>query len=103
MKKVDNEFVQDDDGSLFDPWLRLHERMGARMGPSAPASYRIDGTVAEWEAWLEMALPGSGEYVFPGGLSPLAVDREADRATYLEPNVWMIHDLSSIHDYETGR
>jgi hypothetical protein len=89
-----------DDGSLFDPWLRLHERMGARMGPSAPASYRIDGSVGEWESWLGMALPESGEFVFPGGLSPLAVDREADRATYLEPNVWMIHSLSSVQNYE---
>ena len=89
-----------DDGSLFDPWLRLHERMGARIGPSAPASYRIDGTVGEWESWLGMAFPESGDYVFPGGLSPLAVDRAADRATYLEPNVWMIHNVSAIQNYE---
>ncbi|WP_041302938.1 hypothetical protein [Mycolicibacterium rhodesiae] len=89
-----------DDGSLFDPWLRLHERMGARMGPAAPASYRIDGTVREWESWLGMALPESGEFVFPGGLSPLAVDRASDRATYVEPNVWMIHSLSSVQNYE---
>lgn len=88
-----------DDGSLLDPWLRLHERLGARLGPPAPASYRIDGTVGEWESWLEMALPESGEYVFPGGLSPLAVDRTSDRATYLEPNVWMIHNLSSLTNY----
>jgi hypothetical protein len=85
-----------DDGSLLDPWLRLHERLGARLGPAAPASYRIDGTVAEWESWLGMALPESGDYVFPGGLSPLAVDAESDRCTYLEPNVWMVHNLSSL-------
>ncbi len=85
-----------DDGSLLDPWLRLHERLGARIGPAAPASYRIEGTVAEWESWLGMALPESGEYVFQGGLSPLVVDRESDRCTYLEPNVWMIHSLSSL-------
>ena len=88
-----------DDGSLFDPWLRLHERMGARMGPPAPASYRIDGAVSDWESWLGMALPESGDYVFPGGLSPLAVDCETDRATYLEPNVWMIHNVSLVKDY----
>lgn len=92
-----------DDGSLFDPWLRLHERMGARIGPPAPASYRIEGTVAEWESWLAMALPESGDYVFAGGLSPLAVDCEADRATYLEPNVWMIHDLASVREYEAAQ
>ena len=47
-----------------------------------------------------MALPESGDYVFRGGLSPLAVDREKDRATYLEPNVWMVHNLSALRDYE---
>ena len=89
-----------EDGSLFDPWLRLHERIGARMGPPMTASYRIAGTVAEWESWLKMALPESGDYVFPGALSPLAVDRETDECTYLEPNVWMIHDLASLASYE---
>ena len=85
-----------DDGSLLDPWLRLHERLGARIGPAAPASYRIEGTVAEWEKWLGMALPESGEYVFPGGLSPLVVDVASDRCIYLEPNVWMVHSLSAL-------
>ena len=89
-----------EDGSLMDPWLRLHERLGARIVAAAPASYRIVGTVGEWESWLGMALPESGDYVFKGGLSPLAVDREADRATYREPNVWMVHNLSALHDYE---
>ncbi|AKK29541.1 hypothetical protein [Mycobacterium sp. EPa45] len=89
-----------DDGSLVDPWLRLHERMGARMGPSTASSYRIAGTVAEWESWLNMALPESGDYVFPGGLAPLHVDHDADQATYLEPNVWMIHNLSSLEAYQ---
>jgi hypothetical protein len=89
-----------DDGSLLDPWLRLHERLGARIGPPAPASYRIDGTVGAWDSWLGMALPESGNYVFQGGLSPLAVDRQSDRCTYLEPNVWMIHDVSSLTSHE---
>lgn len=88
-----------DDGSLFDPWLRLHERVGATIGPPAPASYRIEATVAEWESWLGMALPDSGDFIFPGGLSPLTVDRESDRAVYLEPNVWMIHDTTSVQNH----
>jgi hypothetical protein len=92
-----------DDGSPLDPWLRLHERIGARMGPAMNGSYRIAGTVAEWASWLGMAFPESGDYVFPGGLAPLAVDRAADQGVYLEPNVWMIHDLSSLANYEVPR
>ena len=30
-------------------------------------------------------------YVFPHGLAPVDIDREADLGAYWEPNVWMIH------------
>jgi hypothetical protein len=79
------------DGTLLDPWMRLHERLGARVGAPLRESMLISGTVAEWEGWTGLALPESGDYVFPAGLAPLRVDREAGRATYWEPNVWMIH------------
>jgi hypothetical protein len=79
------------DGQLLDPWMRLHERLGARVATALPHSMRITGTVREWEAWTELALPESGTYVFPAGLAPLIVDHDADLATYWEPNVWMIH------------
>jgi hypothetical protein len=71
--------------------MRVHERLGARTGPSLPRSLLITGTVEEWQLWTGMVFPESGEYVFPEGLSTLAVDREADLGTYWEPNVWMIH------------
>jgi GNAT superfamily N-acetyltransferase len=82
-----------DDGLLFDPWMRVHERLGARIGPTVPRSLRITGTVAEWEAWTGLPLPASDTYVFPHGLAPLHVDREVDHCIYWEPNVWFIHDL----------
>ena len=71
--------------------MRLHERLGARVATPLPHSMRITGTVAEWEAWTGLVLPRSGDYVFPHGLAPVTVDREADAGTYWEPNAWMIH------------
>lgn len=47
----------------------------------------LGGTDGEWKFWLDMALPESKDYIFRGGLSLLAVDRENDQAVYLEPNV----------------
>ena len=82
-----------DDGSLFDPWLRIHERLGATVLKLEPESLRITGTVADWESWTEMAFPESGVYPFPGGLAPVAIDRDADLGSYWEPNVWMRHDV----------
>ena len=81
------------DGSLFDPWLRIHERLGVTVLKPEPESLRITGTVAEWESWTEMAFPESGVYPFPGGLSPVTIDRDADLGSYREPNVWMRHTV----------
>jgi len=80
-----------DDGQLFDPWMRIHERLGARVSTPLPNSLLITGTVAEWEAWTEMAFPDSADYVFPHGLAPVHIDRSSDLGTYWEPNVWMLH------------
>lgn len=81
------------DGLLFDPWMRVHERLGATVLRPEPRSLRITGTVAEWERWTAMSFPESGDYWFPRGLAPVAIDREADRGAYWEPNVWMRHAL----------
>lgn len=82
------------DGLPFDPWIRTHVRLGAEIVRPEPHSLRITGAVAEWEEWTGMAFPESGTYIFPRGLAPLEVDREADRASYWEPNVWMRHAVS---------
>lgn len=80
-----------EDGQLLDSWMRVHERLGARVATPLPHSMRITGTVDEWESWTGMAFPESGSYVFPEGLAPVEIDRAADRGSYWEPNVWMVH------------
>jgi hypothetical protein len=79
------------DGFLFDPWMRVHERVGATILKPEPRSLHITGSVAEWEEWTQMPFPQSGDYWFPGGLATLEIDREADSGSYWEPNVWMHH------------
>ncbi|MEU4692553.1 hypothetical protein [Actinoplanes sp. NPDC023714] len=80
-------------GELFDPWLRLHARHGAELIGLADPAMTVTGTVAEWEKWLDLPLPESGDYVIAGGLAPLTVDRAADRGVYREANVWMSYRL----------
>jgi hypothetical protein len=80
-----------DDGLLFDPWLRVHERAGAVVIRPEPRSLRITGTVEEWESWVGMPFPEDGAYTFPGGLAPLEIEDGVGR--YWEPNVWMRHSV----------
>ncbi len=82
-----------EDGLLFDPWMRVHERLGAVVLKAEPHSLRITGTVAEWEQWTGMRFPESGEYWFPEGLTTVSIDREGDAGRYWEPNVWMRHTV----------
>jgi hypothetical protein len=79
------------DGQLLDPWMRLHERAGARVATPLPRSLRITGTVPEWESWTGLAFPDSDDYVFPEGLATVHIDRADGIGTYWEPNIWMIH------------
>jgi GNAT superfamily N-acetyltransferase len=79
------------DGRHLDPWIRTHQRLGATVLGPAPRSMVVTGSVAEWESWAEMAFPQSGRYVVPGGLDLVDIDRERDRGTYTETNLWMQH------------
>ena len=82
-----------DDGLPFDPWMRVHVRLGAANLRPEPHSLRITASVAEWESWTGVHLPADGQYVFPGGLAPLAVRHGVGH--YWEPNVWMLHRITS--------
>ena len=79
------------DGQLFDPWLRVHERLGAEILGVCPGSLLVEGTVSEWGEWTGMAFPDSGSYVVDGALVPVEIDRERNLGSYREPNVWMRH------------
>ncbi len=80
-----------DDGSHFDPWIRIHERVGGRILAPAPVSMTIRRPVATWEELTGMRFPADGEYVFPGGLATLVVLDGV--GTHIEPNVWIAHTV----------
>lgn len=77
------------DGTHFDPWIRIHERIGGEILAPAPRSMVIRAPASDWEEWTGMRFPGDGEYVFPGGLSTLEV--RDGIGTHIEPNVWVQH------------
>lgn len=84
------------DGLSLDPWIRTHERLGASILAVAVRSMVITGTVAEWEQWSAMAFPETESYVVPDALGLVEIDRETDRGTYVEENLWMRHKVSPV-------
>ncbi len=80
-----------DDGMPYDPWLRTHERLGAKLLDVCPRSMTITGSREEWEGWTGLQFPEDGDYVVPGALVPVRF--ENGQGTYVEPNVWMQHSV----------
>jgi GNAT superfamily N-acetyltransferase len=78
-----------DDGAHFDPWLRIHERVGGEIIAPAPRSMVMSAPASDWEEWTGMRFPADGEYVFPGALATLVVENGV--GTHVEPNVWVRH------------
>ncbi len=78
-------------GEKFDPWLRVHERLGARILKVCPQAMEISGTVHEWQEWTGLVFQASGQYIVPGALNPITINVENDHGVYIEPNVWMLH------------
>jgi hypothetical protein len=84
-------------GLPFDAWLRVHVRAGARIIKVCHESKLIHGTRAEWEQWTGIKFPQSGEYLISGALNPIEMDVENNQGIYIEPNVWIVHEVDSLH------
>ena len=82
-----------EDGELLDPWLRIHVRIGGKIMGVCERSMVIEGSVEQWEDWVQMKIKGSGKYIVEGALSPLVIDYEKNWGVYVEPNVWVSHSI----------
>ncbi|PHH89907.1 hypothetical protein CDD83_4997 [Cordyceps sp. RAO-2017] len=95
--------------SPFDPWLRRHVQLGARMVKIAPRSMTVEADAETWTRWLGAdpfaqavreasgrQVDESGQEVFlvgiPQGLVKLRYWPSTGIARYVEPNVWMEYD-----------
>jgi hypothetical protein len=80
-----------DDGMPWDPWLRLHVRIGGKVIGLAREAQTMTDAVSQWEEWTGLEIPVSGNYIIPKGMAPLHIDKIDDLGTYVEPNVWVRH------------
>ncbi len=59
-----------DDGLPFDPWIRLHVRLGGRIVRPSPASMTLRAPLADWAEWTGLVFPESGQLPADGRRGP---------------------------------
>ncbi|WP_316214638.1 non-ribosomal peptide synthetase [Bradyrhizobium sp. SZCCHNR2035] len=91
-----------EDGQLVDPWLRSHERQGGVVLRVENRSQTITGSFADWQRWTGCDLSAHPEAVPPGAFNPLVVDEPANSATYVEPCVWIRHNVRASDGVRLG-
>ncbi len=55
---------------------------------------KIEAPIETWEQWTSLQFPTNGDYAIPMGLAPVSIDIQHQFGTYLEPNLWMFHDIN---------
>lgn len=86
---------KDELGRVFDPWLRVHTNMGAKIIKPCLESMIIKGTAKEWEEWSGIKIAGKGDHIIPYALVPIRFELAGEEliGRYVEPNVWVAHPL----------
>lgn len=83
-----------DDGLPEDAWLRVHVRAGGKVVKVAPFSMTIHGTLGQWRAWTGLPFDNDGLVDVAGGLAPVLVSQAANLGVYVEPNIWVRHNIA---------
>lgn len=63
-----------EDGLPYDPWLRVHIRIGGRIIKPCHEAMYISGTIEDWEEWTDLKFYETDEYIIPGALEPVRID-----------------------------
>lgn len=82
-----------ENGRYFDPWLNLHYSVGGRFVNICERSMLAEADLKTWKEWIGMDFKESGEYEVAQALAPIKVDKENNKAVYIEPNVWIEHRI----------
>jgi len=88
---MDNYINWEKDNLPFDPWLRVHIKIGGEILKVANPSMIVRGTVSDWRRWTGMHFGESNKYIIQGALNPVNIDLENDLGEYIEPNIWVLH------------
>jgi len=83
----------DDRGRIFDPWLRSHVAVGGDVVGVCDRSMVVEQPIDFWKPWVGSHLAQSGNVPVKGALVPVEVDVATGMGRYVEPNVWVSHNV----------
>ncbi len=84
---------RDERGRIYDPWLRSHVAVGGKVISVCDRSMVVEQPIEFWRPWTWGNLDQAGSVPFKGALVPLEVDIASGVGRYVEPNVWVRHDV----------
>jgi len=89
------EYLQwrDARGEVFDPWLRLHLELGARILRVAERSLVVRQPASRWEGLTGRGAMEPGAHRIEGALALVTIGADGV-GEYAEPNIWISHDLA---------
>ena len=82
-----------EDGSHFDPWLRVHLGVGGEIKKVSKSAMIITRSVSEWKKIMNKDIQSSGQYLMDGAHCPIEIDMAKDIGVYEEDGVWVLHKL----------
>ena len=81
----------DDNGRVYDPWLRSHLSAGGKLIGPCERSMVVHEHIGFWENWSKQRFDESGAYALEGALAPVTIDLDRQTGIYEEPNVWVAY------------
>lgn len=84
---------RDERGRIYDPWLRSHLAAGGRMTGVCRRSMVVEQPLEFWKRWTSRMPESATELPFKGALVPLEIDHATGKGRYVEPNVWVTHEV----------
>lgn len=90
-------------GHSLDAWIRTHEKCGAKIISVCHRSFVVEAPVSDWEEWTGKSFKESKQVILPEALVPIQVNHESKTASYVEPNVWMLHPVGAVEPFSEGK
>ena len=82
--------LKNNNGEIFDPWLRTHLKLGGEMLNICKESYQIKASLKKWSEWTKCDIrKNQGTFLPRQALVPVEIVGEI--GIYTEPNVWVRH------------